>query len=361
MGSAERPGRCRWSQIGSGARQPGPPTTGRSRCLRDWAIMETEEPIAASVVVATYNRPDYVRTCLEHLRRQTLRPVETVVVDASPGPATRDVVAQFDEVVYLRNERGRGSTATSRAIGMTACTGDVVAFIDDDAFADPTWLAELVARYDAPDVGAVGGLARNRRPGEESEGLDEIGLLLPDGRLTGNFAANPGHDVDVDHLLGANMSVRRSLVERLGGIHDHYPGTCLREETDIVLRMGRAGYRIVFTPDAAVDHIPGPYAKGQRFDLRYAYYGERNHLVLLARTLGMRDSHFRRYYGTAARTIGAELRRGATALAGRPDPAPRRRLRGLASGVARAAAGLGGVAVGSAVVFRLRLTEGPVR
>lgn len=323
--------------------------------------METEEPVTASVVVATYNRPDHVRTCLEHLRRQSVRPRETVVVDASPNTATREVVADFPDAIYARNERGRGSTATSRAIGMALCTGDVVAFIDDDAFADPTWLAELVARYDAPDVGAVGGLARNRRPGEESEGLGEIGLLLPDGRLTGNFAANPGHDVDVDHLLGANMSVRRSVVEELGGIHDHYPGTCLREETDIVLRMRKAGHRIVFTPEAAVDHIPGPYAKGQRFDLRYAYYGERNHLVLLARTLGTSDSHFRAYYGTAARTIGRDLARGLAALAGRPDPAPRRRLRGLASGVARALAGSAGVAVGSVVVLRLHLSEGPVR
>lgn len=322
--------------------------------------METEGTVTASVVVATYNRPDHVRTCLEHLRRQTVRPRETVVVDASPGPETTEVVAGFPEAVYLRNDRGRGSTATSRAIGMTACTGDVVAFIDDDAFADPTWLAGLLARYHDPAVGAVGGLARNRRPGEEKEGIDEIGRLLPDGRLTGNFAADPGHDVDVDHLLGANMSVRRSVVEELGGIHDHYPGTCLREETDIVLRMGRAGYRIVYTPSAAVDHLPGPYAKGQRFDVRYAYYGERNHLVLLARTLGVRDSRYWRYYGSAARDIGHSLGRGVGALTDPARHGVRAKTRGVASGLVRAAAELAGVLVGTGVVVRLRVTDGPV-
>lgn len=324
------------------------------------SAMETGDPVTASVVVATYNRPGHVQTCLEHLRRQTVQPRETVVVDASPGPETRDVVAGYPDVVYLRNERGRGSTATSRAIGIAVCTGDVVAFIDDDAFADPTWLAELLTRYDDARVGAVGGLARNRRPGEENEGVDEIGRLLPDGRLTGNFAADPGHDVDVDHLLGANMSVRRSVVRELGGIHDHYPGTCLREETDIVLRIGKAGYRIIYTPSAAVDHIPGPYAKGQRFDVRYAYFGERNHLVLLARTLGVRDSRYWRYYGSAARDVGSSLGRGLRAVTDPSRPGVGAKARGLASGLVRAAAESAGVVVGTAVVVRLRVTDGRV-
>lgn len=175
--------------------------------------------LGASVVIATYNRPEHVHQCLVHLERQTLTPVETVVVDASPDRHTRDVVARFPHVRYARNDLGRGHTATSRSIGMALTRGEVVAFLDDDAYAEPEWLAQLLARYEA-GVGAVGGRARNGIAGEENEGLDAIGRLLDNGVLTGNFAADPGRDIEVDHLLGANMSVLRSAVERLGGIHD---------------------------------------------------------------------------------------------------------------------------------------------
>lgn len=303
-------------------------------------------PTSVSVVIATYNRPDHVQTCLAHLARQTVEPVETVVVDSSPDDRTAEVVREFASVTHLRNERGLGHTATSRALGIAVTTGDVVAFVDDDAYAEPEWLAELLRRYGDERVGAVGGRARNGLPGEETEGLEEVGLLLPDGRLTGNFAAITPGDVDVDHLLGANMSVRRAVVDELGGIHDHFPGTCLREETDIVLRMRRAGYRIVYTPDAVVRHVGGTYAKGHRFDLRYQYFGSRNHLVLLTHTLGFRDPHLRRYLWLAVGAIGDDLGQVVRAWTSRSDATPRTRLRTAAGGAARAAVQAAGMVVG---------------
>ena len=240
------------------------------------------------MVIATYRRPEYVRTCLEHLQRQTVAPARIIVVDASPDTQTESVVEGFPEVEYRRNPKGIGATATSRAIGVSDLSDDVVAFIDDDAYAEPEWLERLLAHYD-DGVAAVGGRAVNGQPGEETEGVDQIGLLTDDGRLTGYFAADPGRPVEVDHLLGANMSVRMAVVRELGGIRDFYPGTCLREETDIALRIRRAGMRIVYTPDAVVRHVAGTYARGRRFDNRYRYYGARNHVVLLTTTLGKDD------------------------------------------------------------------------
>src|SRR4051812_31742581 len=171
-------------------------------------------PSSVDVVVATFDRPDNVRICLEHLGRQTLAPTGIVVVDSSPHRLTADVVADFPGVRYLRNDAGRGSTATSRAIGVAETSSEIIAFVDDDAYAAPDWLENLVARYADPAVGAVGGRASNGRPGEEHEGLEAVGLLLADGTLTGNFAADTGRDLDVDHVLGANMSIRRSALEQ---------------------------------------------------------------------------------------------------------------------------------------------------
>ncbi len=306
-----------------------------------------------SVVIVTYNRADYVQTCLEHLDGQTRAPLEIIVVDSSPNDDTRDLLAAWPGVVYLRNEAGLGTMATSRAIGTRRAEGDIVAFIDDDAFAEPEWLENLVRPYADPRVGAVGGRSRNEQPGEESVGLDQIGQFLEDGTLTGYFAADPGHDLEVDHLQGCNMSFRRSALEAIGGIHDHYPGTCLREESDISLRIRAAGHRIIYTPTAVVLHIGGVYAKGRRFDLRYFYYASRNHVVLLSHVFGRRSPYLRRYLGTAARSWGRELAQAGGALFDSERRGLKSKVRGAGGGLSRAGVGVAGTISGAVAAARL--------
>ncbi|WP_404430578.1 glycosyltransferase family 2 protein [Microbacterium lacus] len=312
--------------------------------------------VIASVVVATYRRPEFVRECLTRLQAQSLRPQRIIVVDASPETDTRDVVRGFANVDYRRNERGAGTLSTSRAIGIKDLTDDVVAFIDDDAYAEPQWLEELLKPYADPSVGAVGGRALNGREGEAAEGIGEIGLLLPDGRLTGNFAADPGRDLDVDHMLGANMSVRLNAIRALGGIRELYPGTCLREDADIALRIGKSGLRVVYAPKAVVHHVAGDYAKGKRFDSRYHYYGARNHVVLLATTLGWRDIHLRRYVLTVGRQTLREVRGGVRALRDRERAGIGAKLRGLAGGLRRAAILVVGTIAGGVAAVAARPT-----
>ena len=257
---------------------------------------------------------------------------------------------------YIRNDAGPGTLATSRAIGVAETRSDIVAFIDDDAYAEPDWLENIVARYADPTVGAVGGRASNGRPGEEHEGLDEVGRLLPDGTLTGNFAADTGRDIEVDHVLGANMSVRRSALEGIGGIVDLFPGTCLREESDIMLRLGQAGWRIVYTPTALVEHVAAPYTRGRRFDVRYTYYGHRNHVVLLSHTFGMGAPILRRYVGTALRGVGGNVVEGARVLVD-GDRSPRQRVRSLGGKALHASATMGGLAAGTTVAARSALAS----
>lgn len=314
-------------------------------------------PLSASVVIVTYNRPDHVRTCLEHLSRQTTPPHEIIVVDASPDRRTAAVLEDFPDATYLRNDLGIGHMATSRAIGHGHATGDIVAFIDDDAYAEQGWLAALAERYRDPTVGAVGGRTLNGQPGEESEGVNAIGQFLPDGRLTGHFAADPGRDLDVDHLLGANMSYRRTALDEIGGIHDHFPGTSLREDADIALRVGRAGYRIVFTPDAVVFHVGGTYAKGHRFDTRYQYFGARNHVVLLGHTLGLADTRTRRYLRSVGPSLLRETGAALTALRDPERPTLASKVRGTAGGLLRTGAFAAGTVTG--LVAAARLTRDP--
>ncbi len=310
---------------------------------------------SVAVIVPTYRRPQHLKECLAHLAEQAVLPTQIAVVDASPDEESRRVVDEFPGVLYLRNELGAGSTATSRAIGVAATQSDIVAFLDDDAYADPRWLSELVVPYTDETVGGVGGRASNGIPGEEHEGLDRIGRLLQDGTLTGFFAADPGHDVEVDHLLGANMSLRRSALEAVGGLRDYYPGTCLREETDPALRVRNAGWRLVYRPRAIVRHVAGPYAKGKRFDLRYVYYGQRNHVVLL--TVTGCHAELRSYAWRGLRDAGGEVQRAMARAVALMTQNPLRAVRSVISGFIRGCAVLAGLGSGVIAALRARSSE----
>lgn len=253
-----------------------------------------------TVIIVTYTRPDCVKTCLERLRLQTRLPEQIIVVDGSPDDRTRTLCDQFPEALYLRNEAGLGHMTRSRNIGLQQAIGEIIAFLDDDSFAHGTWLEELLKPYSDPTVGAVGGRALRNQPDEDKQGVDQIGKLLPNGEITGNFAADPGKDLQVDHIIGCNMSWRKMVLDEIGGLREIYPGTEVCEETDIALRIRAAGHKIIFAHKAVVDHLGAPQAKGRRFDTRYTYYHFRNRVVLLVASFGFGSPLLRRYLFTAS-------------------------------------------------------------
>jgi GT2 family glycosyltransferase len=206
----------------------------------------------------------------------------------------------------------------------------VIAFIDDDAYVRDGWLTAILAAFVDRSVGAVAGRTCNGIRGEESEGIAEIGQILPSGDLTGYFAADPGATIEVDHGIGANMSFRREVLARLGGFRNDFLGaSALREDTNIFLRLRALGYRAVFAPAAAVDHVGAPHVRGQRFDFRYLFWARHNHALLLARNFGLASSEFRRWVATElGRVLDAD------------DPNPLRRAVGIGLGVAAIAAGV---------------------
>jgi len=244
-------------------------------------MSELVDGVSLSVVVVTYQRPDHVRRCVSALAAEGVLPGDIVVVDSSNDELTREVVTEFPGVVYVRNPNGPGHMTQSRNIGRRHASGDIIAFIDDDAFVRVGWAAAIVEPYHDPKAGGVGGRALNAQPGEAEIGLDSIGRMDENGFLTGHFAAAATSIQRVDHVIGCNMSFRRSVLDELGGFRESFPGTAMREDTDICLRVRSRGYHLVFTPWAVVDHVGAPHAKGRRFDLRYQYFAQRNHVAML--------------------------------------------------------------------------------
>jgi GT2 family glycosyltransferase len=111
-----------------------------------------------SIAIPTCNRPEDLRRCLAALQAQgSARPVEVIVIDNRPGPAspTPAVVREFPGVRFV--EESRPGLSYARNAGFAAATGDVVIAIDDDVTVPPGWLERLVAPFARPEVMAVTG------------------------------------------------------------------------------------------------------------------------------------------------------------------------------------------------------------
>jgi hypothetical protein len=128
------------------------------RAWKDIALPE-EQPLAISLVLITRNRARLLERCLDSICAQSRRPDELVVLDNGSTDNTAEVVRNFQPAFPVRYFfEPRPGVGVARAAGCRAATGDVLAFLDDDAIAEPGWLAALEESfYFDPRVGVVGG------------------------------------------------------------------------------------------------------------------------------------------------------------------------------------------------------------
>ena len=210
-----------------------------------------------SVVINTYNRVETLGDTLDALRRQSFAGFEVVVVN---GPSTDGTVALLAERAGdLRSvscpER---HLARSRNLGVDAAAGDVVAFIDDDALPEPTWLEELVAAYADPGVAGAGGVVLDETgvtPQYRFSACDRV--ARPDFDVAPPFDAltRPGADPFL-YLQGTDMSFRRDALAAIGGFDEEIEYNY--DEADLCLRLIDAGYGLVALDGARVHHKVAP-------------------------------------------------------------------------------------------------------
>lgn len=210
-----------------------------------------------SVIIITCNRPFLLRHCLEHVFAQPYEYKEVIVVDSSSDDTSGQVISCYADVIAVRLRGQRHNMPQARNAGIAVATGDLLAFIDDDAMVQPTWLVSLVETYTDETIGAAGGrvIAMPEPYADQQQGSPHL-TVQPSGRVvardTGLVSTEP---CDVDHLIGCNMSFRRQALQQVGGFDANYTCTNLREETDMCVRVKQAGWRIRFVPSIAVLHF----------------------------------------------------------------------------------------------------------
>jgi GT2 family glycosyltransferase len=226
------------------------------------SAMTLPSSLFVSILIASYQRPAMLQRCLASLLAQRRPPDEVLVVTKAHDPPSAQAVHSFAQEQRppwaLHNVQVEEmSIAAAENAALRAASGDIVCFIDDDAVAHPDWIERLLSHYEDRRVGAVGGrdvlyidgvLYTAGQPGR-------VGELAWYGRQYGNHHLGADGVHDVHFLKGTNMSLRQDLAVEIdprlrGDVTYHW-------EDDLCLAVRGQGYRVLYDPQAIVDHYSG--------------------------------------------------------------------------------------------------------
>jgi O-antigen biosynthesis protein len=194
-----------------------------------------------SVIVCSYNGQRTLHDCLDGLLQLDYPNFEVIVVDDGSTDATAAIAHTYGSRVISTENRGLSS---ARNVGMEEATGEIVAYIDDDAYPDPHWLTYLAATFLSTEYAGVGG--PNIPP-------------LGDGPIAECVANAPGgpvhvllSDQEAEHIPGCNMAFRTTCLRAIKGFDPQF--RIAGDDVDICWRLQQRGWSLGFCAAAMVWH-----------------------------------------------------------------------------------------------------------
>ncbi len=197
-----------------------------------------------SVVVCSHNGSTTLAECCVGLQRLEYPDYEVIVVDDGSIDRTAAIALEHGfRVIATPN----GGLSNARNIGLAAASGEIIAYIDDDAYPDPHWLSYLASTFLHPmgrDFAGVGG--PNIAP-------------LQDGLVAECVAHAPGGPIHVlltnrkaEHIPGCNMAFRTVALRAIGGFDPQFRAA--GDDVDVCWRLQQQGWSLGFSPAAVVWH-----------------------------------------------------------------------------------------------------------
>jgi len=233
----------------------------------------------ASVIICTYSfdRYDDVLNCIESILRQSYENYEIVIAVDKNEKLARALRNKYDSksIKIVLNE-GRKGLSINRNLGISSATGEVVVFIDDDAYADNFWLEKLMSNYvNNPCVKGVGGYAKPIwEEGEVKWFPDELNWIVGC-----TYEGHPKTKTSVRNLIGCNMSFKREIFNEIGFFRPEIGrvGTnpVSGEETEICIRITNKIPEaiLIYEPEAIVYHKVPSQRQGIKYIIKRAFAG----------------------------------------------------------------------------------------
>lgn len=222
-------------------RKPKPALAAASRAFSEIPFPPTQQWPRVSVVVCTHNGAATLQACLEGVASLDYPDYEIIVVDDGSRDSSAAIASTFDIRLISTANMGLSS---ARNTGLQEATGEIIAYIDDDATPDRHWLKYLASSFETGLYGAVGG--PNIAPGDE-------GLVA---NAVENSPGGPIHvlisDRIAEHIPGCNMAFRKDALASIGGFDTRF--RTAGDDVDACWRILDAGFVIGFNAAAVVTH-----------------------------------------------------------------------------------------------------------
>jgi GT2 family glycosyltransferase len=211
------------------------------------AVTYTAAAPAVSVIVPFRSDGPHLRQCLEHLERQTFRSFDVILVPNAESAFGGDGVRILPSSSVMPNRK--------RQLAAEMTSAPIVAFIDDDAYPAPEWLAAAMRHFDDPSVVACGGPGVT--PPDDSARRRAGGAVFASPLVTAGtrhrYVAETRRDVDA--LPSCNLLIRREpFLRDVDASSRYWPG----EDILACVFATLDGERIVYEPDALVYHHRRP-------------------------------------------------------------------------------------------------------
>lgn len=195
-----------------------------------------------SIVIPAFNAgrsiPKAIQGCLD--QDYPKENLEIIVVDDGSTDDTRKIVQAYP-VIYIA-QRNQGP-AKARNTGWIQAKGDIICFIDSDCIPERNLISKLTENYTSDEIGAVGG----------SYGIANIQSLLADCIHREIVYRHSRMLQNVQALGSYNLSVRKSVLEEIGGFNEEYK-MASGEDNDLSYRILKKHYLLIFDKDAIVFH-----------------------------------------------------------------------------------------------------------
>jgi GT2 family glycosyltransferase len=195
----------------------------------------------ASVIVCTHNGATTLSDCLDGISQLDYPDYEVIVVDDGSTDGTSQIAAGFDVRLIRTPQQG---LAAARNTGLAAARGEIVAYIDDDAWPDPDWLSYLALDLRGSKHVGVGG--PNIPPPGHTAVADCVSRA-PGGPIHVLLS-----DSEAEHIPGCNMAFRRDALEAIGGFDPQF--WVAGDDVDLCWRLQAMGWTLGFSPAALVWH-----------------------------------------------------------------------------------------------------------
>jgi glycosyltransferase involved in cell wall biosynthesis len=195
-----------------------------------------------SVVICAYNSAPTLDECLSHTCRLDYPNLEIIVVDDGSTDDTTVIAGRYSRAKVVSIEHA--GLAVARNAGFQVAAGDLVAYLDSDAYPTPEWPYFLALALDGPTVGGVGG--PNVPPRGDGVGAQQV-AQAPGGPVQVLVA-----DDRAEHIPGCNMAFWKKVLEEVGGCDPIY--TAAGDDVDLCWKVLDRGWEIGFHPAALVWH-----------------------------------------------------------------------------------------------------------